>query len=463
MAKWLVFLLACSSAPLWAQSAAVPQEKSPAPVRRFDLKVREGLGPASETDGRIQSLQDHIKSTPEDYAGYDGLGAAYFQKARETGEIDYYDLAEKTLKRSLELVPPDFRSADPLVHMSLVYMGEHRFSEALASTQRAIALGSGNLAAFAIEGDAYTDLGDYGQALEAYNTGRALGAATSSPQGLAYMYDSRMAYLAFLHGDTAKSIQLMQSAIAAALQGSLPRENLAWLYFELGERYFQAGDLASAEESYSAGIVADPHHYRSLAGLGKVRAAQGRLDESIQFYQRSLAIIPFPAYAAELGDVYKKAGRLKDAADEYDLVEYIGHLSNLNQVLANRELAMFYADHEIKLPEALELARKELEVRQDIYTWDTLAWALYKNGRFQEAAGAMNKALRLNTSDPLLLFHAGMIYHSIGSDSEAEASLRRAVQTNPRFHVFYAETATRTLDDISNLRNQDLRSSNAAR
>ena len=463
MAKWLVFLLACSSAPLWAQSAAVPQEKSPAPVRRFDLKVREGLGPASETDGRIQSLQDHIKSTPEDYAGYDGLGAAYFQKARETGEIDYYDLAEKTLKKSLELVPPDFRSADPLVHMSLVYMGEHRFSEALASTQKAIALGSGNLAAFAIEGDAYTDLGDYDQALAAYNTGRALGEATSSPLGLAYMYDSRMAYLAFLHGDTAKSIQLMQSAIAAALQGSLPRENLAWLYFELGERYFQAGDLARAEESYGAGIVADPHHYRSLAGLGKVRAAQGRLDESIQFYQRSLAIIPFPAYAAELGDVYKKAGRLKDAADEYDLVEYIGHLSNLNQVLANRELAMFYADHEIKLPEALELARKELEVRQDIYTWDALAWALYKNGRFQEAASAMNKALRLKTNDPLLLFHAGMIYHSMGSDSEAEASLRRALQTNPHFHVFYAETATRTLDDISSMRNQDLRSSNAAR
>jgi tetratricopeptide (TPR) repeat protein len=421
------------------------------------------LGPTSETDRRIRSLQEHIKSAPSDYAGYDGLGTAYLQKARETGEIDYYDLAEKTLQKALDLAPPSFHSADPLVHMALVYMGEHRFSEALASSQKAIALGSGNLAAFAIEGDAYTDLGEYDEALAAYNAGRALGAATSSPVGLSYMYDSRLAYLAFLHGDTARSIEWMQSAITAALQSDEPHENLAWLYFELGERYFQAGDLAKAEESYHAGVIADPNHYRSLAGMGKVRAAQGKLDESIQFYQRSLAIIPFPAYVAELGDVYKKAGQSKDAEKQYDLVEYIGHLGKLNQVLANRELAMFYADHAMKLAQAVDLARKELELRQDIYTWDALAWVLYKNGQFPEAATAMAKALRLHTNDSLLLFHAGMIFRSVGMDSKAEASLHLALQINPRFHLFYADTALRTFNEISSSRSQALRSSNAPR
>ena len=151
---------------------------------------------------------------------------------------------------------------------------------------------------------------------------------------------------------------VMKSAIAAALQTNVPRENLAWLYFELGERYFQAGDLENAELSYQSGITADPNHYRSLAGLAKVRAAQGKFDRSIQLYQRSLAIIPFPVYAAELGDVYKKMGRAAEAQQQYDLVEYIGHLSKLNEVLANRELALFYADRNIKLPDALVLAQK---------------------------------------------------------------------------------------------------------
>jgi tetratricopeptide (TPR) repeat protein len=118
-------------------------------------------------------------------------------------------------------------------------------------------------------------------------------------------------------------------------------------------------------------------------------------------------------------------------------------------VLANRELALFYADQGIKLPEALELARKELEVRHDIYTWDTLAWVLYKNGRSQDAAQAMDKALSLHTSDALLLFHAGMIYHSLAKDSAARDFLTRALETNQPFHIFQVDLAGRTLEGIA--------------
>ena len=449
MAKWLVVLLALCGAAAWSQTA--PSDS---------VAVRP-LSATSATDKQIQALQDHVKKQPGNYLGYDGLGSAFFQKARETGDISYYDLAEQTLQKALDLAPQDFRAADPLVHMALVYMGEHRFADALSYAEKAIGLGSGNLAAFAIEGDAYTDMGDYEQAATTYNTMQSLGQATSSPLALAYMSDSRLAYLSYLHGDSSEAIRLMKSAISAALQTNVPRENLAWLYFELGERYFQSGDLGNAASSYQAGITADPNHYRSLAGLAKVRAAQGKLEESIQLYQRSIAIIPFPVYVAELGDVYKKTGRVKETQQQYDLVEYIGHLSRLNRVLANRELALFYADQGIKLPEALELARKELGLRHDIYTWDTLAWVLYKNGRLQEAAEAINKALSLHTNDSLLLFHAGMIYHSLGKDSEAKEFLSRALNTNPHFHISYADLASQTLASIYREPNQDLRSGNA--
>jgi tetratricopeptide (TPR) repeat protein len=451
MAKWLLILLAFSAASVRSQTAP------------FESVGRNRVGPASGTDKQIQTRQDHVKKAPDDYAGYDALGSAFFQKARESGDIAYFDLAEQTLTRSLALAPQDFRAADPLVHMALVYMGEHRFSDALACAQKAIDTGSGNLAAFAIEGDAYTDMGDYDEAAAAYNTLQSLGQAILSPLQLAYMSDSRMAYLCYLRGDTAEAVRLMNSAITAALQTNVPQENLAWLYFELGERYFQTGDLANAALSYQSGVTADPNHYRSLAGLAKVRAAQGKLEESIPLYQRSIAIIPFPVYLAELGDVYKKLGQVKKAQQQYDLIEYIGHLSKLNQVLANRELALFYADQGIKLPEALELARRELEVRHDIYTWDALAWVLFRNGRFQQAAEAINKALALHTNDSLLLFHAGMIYHSLTEDSESAGFLSRALRTNPNFHVLNAETARRTLEEIAPSRNRDLRSNNAQR
>jgi tetratricopeptide (TPR) repeat protein len=451
MVRWQLFLFTLCASAAWSQI------QTPNSIAIVGTRLN------SETDDQIQSLQLHLKSAPGDYAGYDGLGSALFQKARETGDIAYYDLAEQTLKKSLALAPHDFHAADPLVHIALVYMGEHRFKDALTSAQQAISLGSGSLAAFAIEGDAYTDMGDYDEAAQAYNTVQTLGRVTSSPLALACMSDSRTAYLRFLHGDSEEAIRLMRSAVAAALQINVPRENLAWLYFELGERYFQAGELENAAPAYQSGIAADPNHYRSLAGLAKVRAAQGEFEESIRLYQRSIAIIPFPVYVEELGDVYRKVGKEREAQRQYDLVEYIGHLSELNRVLANRELALFHADQGIKLPEAVELARKELEVRHDIYTWDTLAWALYKNGRLEEAAAAMNKALVLHTNDPLLLFHAGMIYHASAKDAEAKDFLSRALKANPHFHIFHAEVAKRILEDIGQARNRDLRSINAER
>lgn len=442
----LVALVFCCSTA-WAQAAGAAS-----------------LAPASptETDDQIELAQQQVKKAPMVYAGYQALGEAFLQKARETGDIDYYDRAELALNRSLSLAPADFRSAEPMVQIALVCMGEHRFTDALDYAQRAITLGSGNLAAFAVEGDAEADLGDYEEAESAYQAVQTLGAATSSPIRLAYILNSRKAYLRFLNGDFEGAIELMKSAIAAGLQTRVPHENMSWLYFELGERYMQKGDLGNADLAYQAGIRADPNHYRSLAGLAKVRAAQGRFDEAIQLYQRSITVIPFPVYVAELGDVYKRIGKEDLAQEEYDLVETIAHLSKLEGVLANRDLALFYADHDIKLKEAEDFARKELDVRHDIYTWDALAWVLFKNGRTGEAAAAMKKALRLNTGDPLLLFHAGMIHYGLGQDSEAKEFLTRALEGSPQFHIFYADLARKTLDELESSREQAPRSSNAS-
>jgi len=418
-----------------------------------------GLGAIAMTDERIGALQSQVKESPDDFARYDHLGAAYLQKARETGDIAYYELAEKTLNRSVTLLPRNPPTVDPLVDLALVYMGEHRFTDALSCIEVATAEGTGNLVAFATEGDAFTDIGEYDKAAAAYKTLRALGSAVSSPLTVAYMADSRFSYLEFLSGNTTESIRLMQQATVAAIQLNIPKENLAWLFYEWGQRYFQAGDLLHAEMAYSSALAADPSHYRSLAGLAQVRAAQERFDDSLKLYKESVAIVPFPQYIADLGDVYLKTGHTREAQEQYDLVEYIGYLGKLNQVLNSRELALFYADRGIKLLQAVQLARRELEVRHDIYTWDTLAWVLYKNHQLAEAKEAMEQVQRLRANDPILLFHAGAIEHAIGNDAAAEENLRLALKINPHFHVFYAQQATDMLDTIS--RNQQTRSGNA--
>ena len=54
-----------------------------------------------------------------------------------------------------------------------------------------------------------------------------------------------------------------------------------------------------------------------------------------------------------------------------------------------------------------------------MYGSDTLAWALFKNGRAAEAGRAIDQALRLGTRDPILLYHAGLISQRLGDFAPA--------------------------------------------
>ncbi len=394
----------------------------------------------------IRKMQAAVEAHPADATGYAGLGAAFFQRARETGDVEDYQLAEQALTRSLDLVHSDLSATGAFQSMAEVCMGEHRFTDALTYAQKALALGSGDLSAYAIVGDAYADMGEYEKAGIAYSRLQPAVGGMPVDAREAYAQQTRTAYLTFVSGDTAGAIREMRTAIGEGVKAQVPGENLAWLYFELGEFSYQAGDIQQAADAYLTALHVYPGDYRALAGLGKVRANQGRYADAIVLYQSAIAIVPMPIYVSELGDIYVKSGNPAEAQKQYKLVEYIGLLGHINQVLHNRDLALFYADHDRNLEESLTLARKEFEVRSDIYTWDALAWALYKNGKYSEAQEAMPHALRLGTRDATLLFHAGMIASKLGHETEAAQQLQAAIEINPHFNLLYAEAAARELD-----------------
>ncbi len=400
------------------------------------------------TDRIIKKMQAQITVHPKDAAGYSGLGAAFFQRARETGDVEDYQLAEQTLQKSLDIVSTDLSATGPLETMAEVCMGEHRFTDALNYAQKALALGSGDLSAFAIVGDAYADMGEYEKAGIAYSRLQPVTGDGSLEAREAYAQQTRMAYLKFISGDTDGAIAEMQTAVDEGVQAQLPSENQAWLYFELGEFSYQAGKIQAAADAYLTALTIHPGDYRALAGLGKVRANQGKYKEAITLYQSAIAVVPMPIYIAELGDIYQKTGDTVDAEKQYKLVQYIGLLGHINQVLHNRDLALFYADHDRNLGEALTLARKEFEVRSDIYTWDALAWALYKNGQFAEADEAMSHAMRLGTKDAMLFFHAGMISAKAGHGAKATQELDEAFRINRNFHPLYSHVATQQLSAL---------------
>ena len=121
-------------------------------------------------------------------------------------------------------------------------------------------------------------------------------------------------------------------------------------------------------------------------------------------------------------------------------------LSFLSKNVYNRELALFYADHEIHQATAVELARREFEVRRDLYTQDALAWTLFKNGRSKEGMEAARGLEGFKVQDPLMLYHLGMICQGVGERERSRRYLETALAINPHFHIFYADHAREVLN-----------------
>ncbi|HZF04604.1 MAG TPA: tetratricopeptide repeat protein [Patescibacteria group bacterium] len=396
------------------------------------------------TDQLVRFHQSRVAADPDDPLAHNRLAAAYVQKARESGDLTYYGLAEQTARRSLQLLPSGPAAARATTVLAVVDLARHEFSQTLVHARAALDLNPDDGAPQAVAGDALVELGEYDQAAQAY----ARLATREGPRGP----DSRVAYLKFLRGDLRGAIASMRQAVAVTAASNPVGEPVAWTRAQLGDLLFHAGELDGADAAYREALAATPGYHRALAGAARVRAARGRHGEAAELYRKALAVIPLPEYAAALGDVYTRMGRAEDARKQYALVEYIGRLSALNKTVYNRELALFYADHDQRLPEALELARRELEARRDVYTHDVLAWALYKNGRAREAQAAMTEALRLGTADARLFFHAGMIHRALGETDQARDALARALALNPKFHVLQAEVAARALSELGGRR-----------
>jgi tetratricopeptide (TPR) repeat protein len=218
--------------------------------------------------------------------------------------------------------------------------------------------------------------------------------------------DNRIAWYRWVTGDPEGAIRIMLQAVRA------PRatpENRAWCLVDLGRFYFKTDRLPEAEASFQAALQAFPRYHPALAGIGSVQAARKQTAEAIESYRRAQAIVPLPEYAGMLRRLYLESGNTAEARKQEDLLNITDALAKANFENTDRTLALIFADEERHLDRALELAQNELAFRRDVYTYDALAWVLFKLKRYGEAREAMQKALAQNTAEPAFRLHAAAI------------------------------------------------------
>jgi tetratricopeptide (TPR) repeat protein len=230
-----------------------------------------------------------------------------------------------------------------------------------------------------------------------------------------------------LYGDSEGAIEAMDLAVRAL--GPAP-ENTEWARVQLGNLFFGTGDLAAAEATYSESLERLPGYVHALAGLARVRAAQGREADAVALYEEAVATMPLPEFVIALGELHQAAGRGEQAERQFGLVRAMQQLFQAQGANVDLELALFEADHGDPA-RAVALAEAAYAERPGIRGAETLAWALYRSGRYAEALPVIERALVLGTQDAVLLARAGLIARAAGELAAAEEYLARSTQISP--------------------------------
>jgi len=393
---------------------------------------------AEATEGSIRFLEARVKNDPDDFIALNKLAGYYLQRQREVGDVKYLELAASAARSSLNAMPAE-QNLGGLTALAETQYAAHDFTQARDHAKELIEYEPRKSYGYQILGDSLLELGDYDGANAAFERMRQLG-------GSSVMTETRLARLAMLHGDSHEAASHYTAALNLALDAvPVSRETVAWCRWQLGETAFMTGDYKTAEQHYRDALVTFPDYYRALFGLGRSLAAQNDFAGAIEQIERAVKRFPDPIYVAALGDLYKLTGREREASAQYQLVEQIARLNQLNGTLYNRQLALFLTDHDMKAEEAYTNAAREYQVRRDIYGADALAWAALKAGKVSEAQAAMKDALRLGTRDARLFYHAGMIAKAAGEMASARDYLQRALQLNPQFDPLQAAIAVKAL------------------
>ncbi len=206
----------------------------------------------------------------------------------------------------------------------------------------------------------------------------------------------------------------------------------AGLYVDLDEERLA---MRSLDRFAAAGDIAQ------LIGIADFWRLRGRFAESSPLIERALVQVDSGAETGlelepetlraglffQLGEAYERTRRYDEAAEQFQAVLEIQPENST----AMNYLGYMWADNGENLEQALELVRRAvaLEPNNGAYI-DSLGWALFRLGEFEEARRHLERANQLAPEDSTVLEHLGDVYVALGDTRRAREAYEHALAIN---------------------------------
>ncbi|MDP9018546.1 MAG: hypothetical protein M3N19_09515 [Candidatus Eremiobacteraeota bacterium] len=388
-------------------------------------------------DKTVSFYEMRVRRDPADQISARLLAGQYMQRFRESGDIDDVKRSMLQARRSIALQPANNITAYEI--LASAEMALHQFKAALRDEQRAHLGRPDDTNAIAQIASVEMELGHYQAAHRILVPAVQKNASDSGLLAVLARYDELTSNMSDARPLIDRASVIDDSIIDNSAQGR------AWFHYRRGELAFAVGasDEAKQDERDALGIF--PKFAQAYNALARFCWATKDWHCAQDAATKGAAIVPLPETLGYKADAQTALGDSAGARETQDLIVAIERIGNAYRV-SDRLLAVYYAEHGMRLDSALQIARRETRLRGDeIYAQDTLAWAAAMDGHWLEARAAMRKAVRYDTEDARLQYHAGIVALHFGDHAEAKLRLNRALSLNPQFHPKYADDARREL------------------
>ncbi|MBW8640223.1 tetratricopeptide repeat protein [Hoeflea sp. WL0058] len=196
-------------------------------------------------------------------------------------------------------------------------------------------------------------------------------------------------------------------------------------------------DLGQVEEAktYLNGLVAEnPDDLRSYLALGSVLSEAKEYDEMAENYDKAvkaIGVLPNRSH----WNIYFQRGIAYERIKEWDKAE--PNFKRALELFPNQPQVMNYlgyswVDMNINLDEGMALIRDAVRLRpNDGYIVDSLGWAYYRLGEYENAVEELERAAELQPGDPTINDHLGDAYWRAGRRNEARFQWERSLTMEP--------------------------------